>query len=189
MACLISAWPHDNAMAYKTVDQILQPDSRFDNLCVVEPGGVRFMNLADHHQMIGDVPLTGSAPDEVRDAYDRARNTMLYAFFDYDLLVVGEIQAFGAFELALKHRINGHGLDAKGSLRTLVDRARKQGIFPKIADPSQPFADRIEAMIALRNGLAHGTSQIHPPGMALQVLVACAWGIDAAFPPSPAPLG
>jgi hypothetical protein len=172
-------------MAYKTADQILQPDSRFDNLCVVEPSGVRFMNLADHHRMIGDVALTGAAPDEVRDAYDRARNTMLYAFFDYDLLVVGEIQAFGAFELALKHRINGHGLDAKGSLRTLVDRARKQGIFPKIADPSQPFADRVEAMIALRNGLAHGTSQIHPPGMALQVLEACAWGIDSAFPPQP----
>jgi hypothetical protein len=34
---------------------------------------------------------------------------MVYAFFDYDLFVVGEVQAFGAFELALKHRLNGHG--------------------------------------------------------------------------------
>jgi hypothetical protein len=86
-------------MAYKSADEILQPDSRFDNLCVVEPTGVRFMQLADHHSMIGDIALAGSAPAEVRDAYDRARNTMLYAYFDYDLLVVGEIQAFGAFEL------------------------------------------------------------------------------------------
>jgi hypothetical protein len=173
-------------MAYKSADEILQPDSRFDNLCVVEPTGVRFMQLTDHHSMIGDVALGGAVPAEVRDAYDRARNTMLYAYFDYDLLVVGEIQAFGAFELALKYRINGHGMDAKGSLRTLVDRARKQGIFPKVANPDQPFADRVETMIALRNGLAHGTSQIHPPGMALQVLEMCAWGIDTVFPASPA---
>ena len=173
-------------MAYKSADESLQPDSRFDNLCVVEQSGVRLMQLADHHSMIGDVVLTGSAPTEVRDAYDRARNTMLYAYFDYDLLVVGEIQAFGAFELALKHRINGHGMDAKGSLRTLVDGARKQGVFPKLANPDQPMTDRVEAMIALRNGLAHGTSQIHTPGMALQVLELCAWGIDMAFPNSPA---
>jgi hypothetical protein len=169
-------------MAYKSADEILQPDSRFDNLCVVEPGSVRLMQLADHHSIIGEVVLTGSAPAEVQDAYDRARNTVLYAYFDYDLLVVGEIQAFGAFELALKHRINGHGMDAKGSLRTLVDRARKQGVFPKLANPDQRFTDRVEAMIAFRNGLAHGTSQIHPPGMALQVLELCAWAIDTVFP-------
>ncbi|PHY13920.1 hypothetical protein CSW58_02665 [Caulobacter sp. B11] len=169
-------------MAYKSADEILKPDSRFDNLCVVEAEGVRFMTLADHHRMIGEVALSGSAPTEVRDAYDRARNAMLYAFFDYDLLVIGEVQAFGAFELALKHRLNGHGMEAKGTLRNLVDRARKAGIFPKLAPDVPIFADRVEAMIMLRNGLAHGNSQIHSPGMALQVLEICAWGIDTAFP-------
>lgn len=169
-------------MAYKTADEILKPDSRFDNLCVVEPEGVRLMSLVDHHQMIGSVGLQGASPAEVRDAYDRARNTMLYAYFDYDLLVVGEVQAFGAFELALKHRINGHGLDAKGSLRTLVDRARKRGVFPKLPPEGGVFTDPVEAMIALRNGLSHGTSQIHSPGMAMQVLEICAWGIDTVFP-------
>lgn len=169
-------------MAYKSSNEILQPDSRFDNLCVADGEGWRFMTISDHHAMIGDVNLDGAPPDEVRDAYDRARNTMLYAFFDYDLLVIGEVQAFGAFELALKHRINGHGMAAKGTLRNLVDRARKQGVFPKL-DPSVPITvDRVEAMILMRNGLAHGNSEIHSPGMALQVLELCAWGIDTVFP-------
>lgn len=169
-------------MAYKTADEILKPDARFENLCVVEPEGVRFMTLADHHEMIGSVKLSGSSPIEVRNAYDRARNTMLYAFFDHDLLVVGEVQAFGAFELALKHRINGHGLGAKGSLRTLVDRARKRGIFSKLPPEGNALTDPVEAMIALRNGLAHGNSDIHSPGMAMEVLEVCAWGIDTVFP-------
>lgn len=170
-------------MAYKSLDEILRPDSRFDNLCVPDGEGWRFMTVADHHGMIGDIKLGGAAPDEVRDAYDRARNTMLYAFFDYDLLVIGEVQAFGAFELALKHRLNGHGMAAKGTLRNLVDRARKQGIFPKV-DLNLPIvADRVEAMILMRNGLAHGNSEIHSPGMALQVLELCGWGIDTVFPP------
>jgi hypothetical protein len=173
-------------MVDKSADEILTPDSRFENLCVVEPHGVRLMSLTDHHAMIGSAPLRGGAPAEVRDAYDRARNTMLYAYFDYDLLVVGEVQAFGAFELALKHRINGHGLDAKRTLRTLVDRVRKQGVFPKLQPSTDPFSDRVEAMIALRNGLAHGTSQIHPPGMAMDVLELCARGIDTVFPPAEA---
>ncbi|MFG1364055.1 hypothetical protein [Xanthobacter versatilis] len=63
-------------MAYKSADEILKPDSLFDNLCGVEPEGVRFMQLADHHGMIGNVQLTRSAPAEARDAY-RTRITAL----------------------------------------------------------------------------------------------------------------
>lgn len=84
--------------------------------------------------------------------------------------------------MALKHRINGHGGDAKGSMRKLVDQARKAGIFLKLASGTGSFDDPVEAMIALRNSLAHGNSQIHAPGMAMQVFDSCAWGIDILFP-------
>jgi hypothetical protein len=177
-------------MAFKTLEEILTPDSRFENNCVVEPTGVRLMNLADHHEMIERAPLAGTAPADVRDAYDRARNTLLYAYFDYDLMVVAEVQAFGAFELALKHRLNGHGLEAKGTLRNLIDRARKQKIFPALppCPPDTPIwlrpSDRVEAMLKLRNDLAHGTSAIHTVGIAMNVLEACAWRIDTIFPVS-----
>ena len=42
--------------------------------------------------------------------------------------------------------------------------------------------DQVEVIILLRNALAHGNSEIHPPGMALRTLELCAWGIDTVFP-------
>lgn len=169
-------------MAFKTVESILEPDSRFANLCVVEDGRARRMALADHHKALADIGLAGTAPADVLAAYDRARNTIIYAFFDYDLFVVGEVQAFGAFELALKHRLNGHGGAARGTLRNLVDRARKAGILPALMPGPTAVSDPIEALIALRNGLSHGTSDVHSPGMALEVVAACASWIDHVFP-------
>lgn len=140
------------------------------------------MTLADHHGAIADISLSDAVPGEVGAAFDRARNTVIYAFFDYDLFVVGEVQAFGAFELALKHRLNGHGGAARGTLRNLVDRARKAGILPALVPGPTVVSDPIEALIALRNGLSHGTSDIHSPGMALEVVAACASWIDHEFP-------
>jgi len=163
----------------------MRPDPRFADLCVVERGLARPMILADHHQTLAGIALTATVPSEVRDAFDRARNTMIYAFFDYDLFVVGEVQAFGSFELALKHRLNGHGRASRGTLRNLVDRARKAGVLPSIASGAPALMDPIEALIALRNGLSHGTSDIHSPGMALQVMTACASWIDHIYTPTP----
>lgn len=169
-------------MAFKTVESILQPDPRFADLCVVENGVARRMTLADHHGTLASVGLTGAAPAEVVAAFDRARNTIIYAFFDYDLFVVWEMQAFGAFELALKHLLNGNGGTARGTLRNLVDRARKAGVLPPLAPGANALSDPIEALIALRNGLSHGASDIHSPGMALSVVEACASWIDHVYP-------
>lgn len=170
-------------MAFKSVESILQPDPRFADLCVVELGVPRRITLADHHAAIASIRLAGAAPVDVRAALDRARNTMIYAFFDYDLFVVGEVQAFGAFELALKHRLNGHGGAQRGTLRNLVDRARKAAILPPVVSGSINLADPIEALITLRNGLSHGSSEVHSPAMALDVVAACASWIDHVYPP------
>lgn len=169
-------------MPFKSLDDILKPDPRFADLCVVQGGIARRISLADHHGAIADISLSDAVPGEVGAAFDRARNTVIYAFFDYDLFVVGEVQAFGAFELALKHRLNGHGGAARGTLRNLVDRARKAGILPALVPGPTVVSDPIEALIALRNGLSHGTSDIHSPGMALEVVAACASWIDHVFP-------
>jgi hypothetical protein len=170
-------------MVFKTVDSILRPDSRFADLCVVELGVARRMTLTDHHSALARIHLTGAAPADVQAALDRARNTMIYAFFDYDLFVVGEVQAFGAFELALKHRLNGHGGSQRGTMRNLVDRARKAAILPRAVSGSTSPADPIEALITLRNGLSHGSSEVHSPAMAIDVVAACASWIDHVYPP------
>ncbi len=172
-------------MSFKSIETILKPDPRFIDLCVVENGIARPTTLADHHRALAGIKLNDAAPSEVQIAFDRARNTIIYAFFDYDLFVVGEVQAFGAFELALKHRLNGHGGISRGTLRNLVDRARKGGFLPALTSGSNALSDPIEALIALRNGLSHGTSDIHSPGMALEVVEACAFWITHLYPPAP----
>lgn len=172
-------------MPFKSLDDIPQSDPRFADLCVVEGGAVRRMALADHHRAIANINLTGPVPGEVGAAFDRARNTLIYAFSDYDLFVVGEVQAFGAFELALKHRLNGHGGASRGTLRNLVDRERKSGFLPALTPGANALSDPIEALIALRNGLSHGTSDIHSPGMALDAVEARAYWITHLYPPTP----
>jgi hypothetical protein len=89
-------------MPLKSVDDILQPDPRYADLCIVERGVARRMTLADHHRAIANINVGDAVPDDVGAAFDRARNILIYAFFDYDLFVVGEVQAFGAFELVVR---------------------------------------------------------------------------------------
>ena len=71
-------------MAFKTVESILQPDPRFADLCVVQNGVTRRMTLADHHDVLAAFGLKWTAPADVVAGFDLARNTIIYAFFDYD---------------------------------------------------------------------------------------------------------
>jgi len=169
-------------MAFKSPDAILTADPRFASLWIVGPEQTRPMDIHDHHRALAGIDLPSGAPDDVRQAFDRARNVMLYAYFDYDLLIVGEFQAFGAFELALKARIHALGGATRGTLRNLVDQARKHGVLPKRTAPASGLMDPIEALIALRNDLAHGSPAIHSPGMALEALEACAAAVADLYP-------
>ncbi|CAG4895586.1 hypothetical protein R54767_01969 [Paraburkholderia gardini] len=168
-------------MGFKSLESILLPDRRYADLRVVDNGTQRHMSLEFHHATLAAIGLQTTVPVDVSDAFDRARNTLIYAFFDYALWVVGEAQACGAFELALKHRLNGHGGPAWGNLRTRVERARKDGILPPRTPDVPVSQDPIEALIQIRNGLSHGTADIHSPAMGLQVLETCAYWINFVY--------
>ncbi|TAW06632.1 hypothetical protein ELI25_29650 (plasmid) [Rhizobium ruizarguesonis] len=172
-------------MAFKAFDFILEPDPRFAELYIVNEQQFRRLTLEDHHSSLYRIGLRGIAPAEVRNAFDRARSVMLYAFFDYELLVVGEVQAIGAFELALKHQLNGHGGRSRSTLRNLVDQARKAGVLPRQVSWGQSRLDAFDALIEIRNALSHGTSDIHTPGIALPILEMCAQWIDHVYPQPP----
>ncbi len=60
-------------MPFKSVDTILQSDPRFADLCVVENGVARRMTLADHHEALANIKLTGVPPPDVQMAFDRVR--------------------------------------------------------------------------------------------------------------------
>ncbi len=168
-------------MAFRTLDQILKADPRFGDLVVADAAGIRRLTLADHHATIENISLKSQAPPTVMHAFDRARNILLYAWFDYDLLVVGESQAFGAFELALKHRLNAAGRTERGGLGQLIDQTRKHGILPVATTVAAREMDPIEALRHMRNALAHGTSDVHTPAMAFDVATLCASAIDFVF--------
>ena len=73
-------------MAFRAVNQILEPDPRFADLAVFDSAGLRRLSLTDHHAAIARITLKGCAPQAVGDALDRARSIFFYAWFDYDLL-------------------------------------------------------------------------------------------------------
>lgn len=171
-------------MTFKGPSQILVADPRFASLYVSDERSTRAVDIAEHHRAIATVDLANEVPPEVRAAFDRARNVLLYSYFDYDLLVVGEAQAFAAVELALRQRLAGHPVKGKESLRNLIDRARKLGFLPP-PQVSPGSIDPLEAIVHLRNVHAHGTTDVHSPGMAMQVLEMCAREIDRLFPHQP----
>jgi hypothetical protein len=168
-------------MAFEVLETVLQPDARFVSRCIVENEIARQMTRADHHAGLADLELNGAVPVDVKAAFDRARNTIIYAFFDYDLFVVGEVQALGALEPALKFRMNGHGGSARHTLRNLVDRVRRARVLPPTAPGKMPLNDPIEVVVALRNGLLHGNAEVHSPGMAMGILEGCAQWINHVF--------
>lgn len=165
-------------MTFKAANQIFEPDSRYEGLCVIEQGISRHLTLEDHHAVIANIVLGGEAPREVRIVFDRARSALLYAWFDYELLVVAESQAFAAFELALRRRLNA---GEKRRLSHLIEDARKLGVLSSIAASKAAEIDPIDALRLMRNALAHGTTDVHSPAMALRVLKACASAIDLVF--------
>ena len=170
-------------MTFKSSETLLVADPRFADLCGVKSGIPRSMTLTDHYGSLAEIELVSGVPDEVRESFDRARNLMIYAFFSYDLLVVGELQAFGAVEFALKYRLKRLKGSSRGTLRNVVDQARKVGLLPEMAKGPHGLFDPVEALIHLRNALAHGTSDLHTPAMALGVLLACATLINGLYCP------
>jgi hypothetical protein len=105
---------------------------------------------------------------------------MIYTFFEYELWVVGELQAFGALELALKPRLATIGVPTSGTMRTRIDRARKHGLMPPAKPGGSPW-DSGEALIQMRNELSHGSFDVHTPAMALTVLRSCADQISSLY--------
>ncbi len=96
-------------MAFKAVENIPQPDPCFADLCVVENGMARRMTLADHHGALAIISLSGAGPADVAAAFDRARNTIVYAYFEQSLLLLPVI----------RFCVSGRAIGSAGRLRAL----------------------------------------------------------------------
>jgi hypothetical protein len=159
----------------KSKHEILVVDPRFSVLDDKHVLGRRLSIVEEHYEQVEAISLTGSAPLDVRVAFDRARNAFVYAWYCYELLVVCEMQAFAALELALRLRLHVLESSKNGGLDHLFRRATQENVLPALENR------RVAKLIALRNKLAHGHLEIHTPKMALQLLSQCAAIIDQLF--------
>ena len=159
----------------KPLDQMLQPDDRY--ALVMAPdgqGGFRPTTMADHHDLVSSVVLSANAPPEVRQMFCRALHAALYAWFDYELTALAELQAYAALEAALR----GYFQQEDSSLWNLVERAVSKGLF-------EPMLGNVELKVALttlRNEAAHGSTHFGTPGMALTMIAYCAQLIGRLYP-------
>jgi hypothetical protein len=161
---------------FKLEEEILVPDARFAVLYNVNASVVSPITMTDHYRHVDRISINPVTPPEIRTSFDRARNVFLYAWFCYELLVVSELQAFGALELALKLKLLGTSQKTSG-LGSLLRLARRKALLPPSAGAVDPF----DALLMMRNSLAHGTLEVHTPEMSLTVLLGCAEVINQLY--------
>jgi hypothetical protein len=180
----------------KPFEEILEPDSRFKNLVLVDEvaGIVRPLDLGDHYAVMAEITLPDNIPESVRAQFDKARNVFIYGWFDYELLSVANGFAYSALELALRIKIAGREseLGRSPGLRKLLSISVKQGWLTDerlrhVSD--RPIADGFCASLPeltsnLRNEFAHGSYYVFSPGMSLMGLRISAELITLLFAPT-----
>lgn len=109
-------------------------------------------SLERHHETIARYALHDGVPIMVRQHYENARNTWLYAFFSYRLLQVALLQLHVAGEAAIKARAQQEGINAQSkTLERLLDIALERRWlldvnFEVIADRPKREAERLEML-------------------------------------------
>lgn len=108
--------------------------------------------LERHHAMIVRYALRSGVPADVWQHYENARNTWLYAFFNYRLLQVALMQVHVAGEAAIKARAKLEGLDTnKFTLKELLNMALERRWlldvnFEVVADRAEREAEHLEML-------------------------------------------
>lgn len=177
-------------------DQLFVPDVRSTNLTVV--CGIQQAHL--FHWMT-EAELQGSAPNDVRDAYDIARNLFLYSWFQYRFSMVAAQQAISAVEMALRARFGMEGLSIKTknggdkTLRPLLAEAVNRGwitdkgfgvwLPPSRSDGPEgnSYSENLKDILPkIRNWLAHGTNSFSDQGQMKDFIGRSGAMIDQLFP-------
>ena len=157
----------------KSAAEVLETDPRFADLVVADAAGTRSLKFEDHHSIIARLEIPTTASPNVRSAFDRARVCFLYAWFDYELMVVAEAQAFASLELALKERLGPAPTKKEQliGLRARLTAAVERGFLkPQVTDGTDLYGQ----MVRLRNDLMHGGADVHPPAFATEIIRWCA---------------
>jgi hypothetical protein len=153
----------------KPLDEILEPDARHAVFMTWgEYGELRQSTFEDHYAMAASLKLPSGLPANVERSWDRALNCLVYAWFDYELMILAESQALMTADLALKQKLafpEGKGpLGFRGRLKEAVARGLLQPSFSHGDWPNDH-----DLLSDLRNDLMHGSEQVHDPNIAFIV--------------------
>lgn len=156
-------------MTFKTFDRLLEPDFRntFQGSLLPDREFER-MDVREHYNMIAAIELPPRVDEDLREMFDRARDAVLYAWFAYELSVLGQQYALATLEAALRMHYRP---ERRTTLDPLVRRAVADGIFPTqfgSIDSQPPWLAR------LRNFWAHGANSFGTPLLACDTLRECA---------------
>jgi hypothetical protein len=162
----------------KPLHQLTVPDERHQYF--VRPDTLDPIAVEDHHADVAAVTISAAAPFEVREAFDRARNALLYGWYVYELGSLAESQAYSTLEMALRMRLGVKGGKGAPGLKLLLVRARDDGLLPHV--DHRRVDHLIELVAHLRNTWNHGTSNLHDPGTTLSMLRTTADLINDLFP-------
>lgn len=127
----------------------------------------RLLDINLLYRAVESIELGGAVPDDIRGQFNVARNMALYTYFCYALAPEVQLKTFTIIELALRLRAG----NPKGkTLRPLLKLAVSEGWirdsgFRHVENPlpGNPYCHSlIDTLPALRNGSAHGSTNLTP---------------------------
>ena len=148
----------------------------------MHPETLEPITFEHHYKEVEAVTISATAPVEVIDAFDRARNAFLYSWFVYELGSLAEMQGYSTLEMALRIRMKIRPGKKVSGLSYLLNDAIAQGI---VTDSQSHFEGGIAYFISkMRNTWGHGTDNLLDPSATIQALRLSADLINQLFPPS-----
>jgi hypothetical protein len=162
----------------KPRDQINVPDERHRSF--VHPDTLEPITFDDHYKEVEALTLSAAVPSQVIDAFDRARNALVYSWFAYELGSLAEMQGYATLEMALRMRFNYRAGKRAPGLHNLLSKAIAEGIV--VNRQSRAKGGIAYFVSAMRNIWGHGTDNLLDPSMTLQSLQLSADLINQLFP-------
>jgi len=191
---------------FKLYSEITEPDSRWQYLVGIDPKLFKescATKLKEFHSEISEIRLLPQAPEQLKSAFNTARNVFLYSWFVYSMIPVAVMHAYSTMEMALRIKI-GHSaerLSFKRCFQKAIDRnwindkgfrhfreleGRRENLIAgdensgSYANDPQHYCKILRDCVPdLRNSHAHGHAMLYPG--CLHELELCADLINQLF--------
>ena len=174
----------------KPLADVLKPDVRQSFFVIVdfETGKTTKRDLKYFHNSIDGIEVSDYVPENIRVEISKAKNVLLFSWFQYSMSTVATLQIYTTLEFALKEKFKleeGREPSRSGMKRLLktvfqkgwldIDKLYERIVVDKqYQEYRSKRGDYLRVILDfipnMRNYMAHGSSQILPPGYAFRTL-------------------